>query len=66
MITKRFRAWAIRLLTDDLPIDTIFSRRNGPDVELSVAIEQELRMLRATIFGIGAAVPASTLAAVPG
>ena len=29
------RAWAIRLLTDDLPIDTIFSHRVGPDVDPS-------------------------------
>ncbi len=25
------RAWAIRLLTDDMPLDTIFSQRIGPD-----------------------------------
>src|SRR5579883_668407 len=27
------RAWAIRLLTDDLPLDSIFSQRIGPDVD---------------------------------
>ncbi len=60
------RAWAIRLLTDDLPIDTIFSRRNGPDVELSVAIEQELRMLaRDDLSGLVRLVLASTLQRLP-
>jgi putative membrane-bound dehydrogenase-like protein len=28
------RAWAVRLLTDELPIDTIYSRRGGPDIAL--------------------------------
>ena len=27
------RAWAIRLLTDDLPLDTVFSQRIGADVD---------------------------------
>ena len=27
------RAWAIRLLTDNLPLDSVFSTRIGPDVE---------------------------------
>ena len=31
--TNPIRAWAIRLLTDEMPIDTIFSRRVGPDVD---------------------------------
>ena len=31
---NRSRAWAIRLLTDDMPLDTIFSRRIGPGCDL--------------------------------
>ena len=31
---ESIRAWAIRLLTDDLPLDTVFSRRVGTDVDL--------------------------------
>jgi len=36
------RAWAIRFLTDTLPIDTIYSRRGGPDVELPADLRSEL------------------------
>ncbi len=43
------RAWSIRLLTDDLPIDTIFSRRIGPDVDLPPDLRAELEVLGATI-----------------
>jgi putative membrane-bound dehydrogenase-like protein len=39
---ESMRAWAIRLLTDPLPIDTVFSRRAGPDVEPSAALFAKL------------------------
>ena len=39
------RAWAIRFLTDALPIDTIFSRRGGPDVALPLELGREFAAL---------------------
>ena len=39
------RTWAIRLLTDDLPIDTIYSKRGGPDVELPADLRNEFAAL---------------------
>jgi putative membrane-bound dehydrogenase-like protein len=39
------RAWAIRLLTDDMPLDTIFSRRIGPDVALPADLQEDFAAL---------------------
>ena len=39
------RAWAVRLLTDALAIDTIYSRRGGPDVEVSADLRHEFAAL---------------------
>ena len=39
------RAWAIRFLTDALPIDTIYSRRGGPDVALPADLRHEFAAL---------------------
>lgn len=47
------RAWAIRFLTDALPIDTVDSRRGGPDVPISADDERELaRLARADSSGL--------------
>ena len=37
------RAWAVRFLTDALPIDTIYSRRGGADVPLPADLLQRVR-----------------------
>ena len=42
------RAWAIRLLTDRLPIDTVYSKRGGPDVALPVELSHELALFAGT------------------
>jgi putative membrane-bound dehydrogenase-like protein len=60
------RAWAIRLLTDALPLDTLVSRRGGPDGD----VDPELRSLlvrRACQDGSGLVrlVLASTLQRLP-
>jgi putative membrane-bound dehydrogenase-like protein len=39
------RTWAVRFLTDALPIDTVFSRRGGSDVELPGDLRRELAVL---------------------
>ena len=39
------RTWAVRLLTDALPIDTIYSRRGGPDVDVPADLLRELAAL---------------------
>lgn len=36
------RTWAVRLLTDALPIDTIYSRRGGVDVDVPADLRREL------------------------
>ena len=60
------RAWAIRLLTDDLPLDTIFSRRIGPDVELPADLLAKLAaMARDDPSGLVRLVLASTLQRLP-
>ena len=60
------RAWAIRLLTDALPIDTVFSRRGGPDVELPADLRDELAALaREDSSGLVRLVLASTLQRLP-
>ena len=39
------RTWAIRLLTDRLPIDTVYSKRGGPDVALPADVRHEFATL---------------------
>jgi putative membrane-bound dehydrogenase-like protein len=39
------RTWAIRLLTDRLAIDTVYSKRGGPDVELPAGLRNEFAAL---------------------
>ena len=39
------RAWAIRFLTDGWPIDTIFSKRGGPDVDPPLDLRERLSSL---------------------
>ena len=39
------RTWAIRLLTDPLPIDTVYSKRGGLDVELAPDLLDEFAAL---------------------
>ena len=60
------RAWAIRLLTDDLPIDTIYSRRIGPDVDPPADLLSKLAaMARDDRSGLVRLVLASTLQRLP-
>jgi putative membrane-bound dehydrogenase-like protein len=60
------RAWAVRLLTDDMPIDTIFSRRGGPDLEPSADLLGKLAaMARDDSSGLVRLVLASTLQRLP-
>lgn len=60
------RAWAIRLLTDDMPLDTIFSRRGGADVELPADLETAFAALaRDDPSGLVRLVLASTLQRLP-
>ena len=63
---ESIRVWAIRLLTDALPIDTIFSRRGGPDVELPADLRGEFAALaRDDSSGLVRLVLASTLQRLP-
>ena len=60
------RAWAIRFLTDEMPIDTVFSARGGPDVPLGDDLERELTNLaRSDSSGLVRLVLASTLQRLP-
>jgi putative heme-binding domain-containing protein len=60
------RAWAIRLLTDDLPLDTIFSNRVGPDVNPPPDLLPKLTdMARHDPSGLVRLVLASTLQRSP-
>ncbi len=60
------RAWAIRLLTDRMPLDTVASRRPGPDVPLSADLLDEFaRMARDDRSGLVRLVLASTLQRLP-
>jgi putative membrane-bound dehydrogenase-like protein len=60
------RAWAIRFLTDDLPIDTIYSRRGGPEVELPSNLRDQFESLaRGDSSGLVRLVLASTLQRLP-
>jgi putative membrane-bound dehydrogenase-like protein len=60
------RAWAIRLLTDLLPIDSVFSRRIGPDVDPPADLLAKLAsMAREDRSGLVRLVLASTLQRLP-
>ena len=60
------RAWAIRFLTDNLPIDTIYSRRGGPDVVLPADLLRQLaEIATADPSGLVRLVLASTLQRLP-
>ena len=60
------RAWAIRLLTDQLPIDSVFSRRIGPDVDLPADLRSKLSaMARNDPSGLVRLVLASVLERLP-
>ena len=60
------RAWAIRLLTDAMPIDTIYSRRGGPDVELPADLRSQLAdVARTDPSGLVRLVLASTMQRLP-
>ena len=60
------RAWAIRLLTDDLPLDTIFTDRIGPDGNPSPDLLAKLTaMARDDSSGLVRLVLASTLQRLP-
>jgi putative membrane-bound dehydrogenase-like protein len=63
---ESLRAWAIRLLTDALPIDTIFSQRGGSDVELPADLRIEFATLaRNDSSGLVRLALASTLQRMP-
>jgi putative membrane-bound dehydrogenase-like protein len=60
------RAWAIRFLTDNLPIDTIYSRRGGADVALPADLLRQFAALAmADPSGLVRLVLASTLQRLP-
>jgi putative membrane-bound dehydrogenase-like protein len=60
------RAWAIRLLTDDLPLDSVFSRRIGPDAALPEDLRPAFAVLaRDDPSGLVRLVLASTLQRLP-
>jgi putative membrane-bound dehydrogenase-like protein len=60
------RAWAIRFLTDDLPLDTVLSRRIGPDVDLPADLRAKFAaMARHETSGLVRLVLASTLQRLP-
>ena len=63
---ESIRTWAIRLLTDDMPIDTIFSRRGGPDREPSIDLLARFSsMARSDSSGLVRLALASTLQRLP-
>ncbi len=63
---ESIRAWAIRLLTDEMPIDTIFSRRVAPDIEPPAVLLSKLTaMARDDRSGLVRLVLASTLQRLP-
>lgn len=60
------RAWALRLLTDHLPIDTIYSKRGGPDVSPSAELRDVLvRRAKIDPSALVRLVLASTLQRLP-
>ncbi len=63
---EALRAWAIRLLTDSMPIDDIAGHRPGPDVEPPPGLLDELaRMAREDGSGLVRLALASTLQRLP-
>jgi putative membrane-bound dehydrogenase-like protein len=60
------RAWAIRLLTDRWPIDSVFSQRIGPDVEPEADLLEQLTVMASRDgSGLVRGVLASTLQRLP-
>jgi putative membrane-bound dehydrogenase-like protein len=60
------RAWAIRLLTDDRPLDTVFSQRIGPDEAWPSDLARDFEtMARDDRSGLVRLVLASTLQRLP-
>jgi putative membrane-bound dehydrogenase-like protein len=60
------RAWAIRLFTDQLPLDSVLSRRIGPDVDLAEDLQSKLAaMARDDPSGLVRLVLASTIQRLP-
>jgi putative membrane-bound dehydrogenase-like protein len=63
---ESIRAWSIRLLTDDLPLDSVFSRRVGRDVDPPTDLLAKLTsMARDDRSGLVRLVLASTLQRLP-
>jgi putative membrane-bound dehydrogenase-like protein len=63
---ESIRAWAIRLLTDQSPLDSVFSGRIGPDVDLAADLRQKLAtMARDERSGLVRLTLASTLGRLP-
>jgi putative membrane-bound dehydrogenase-like protein len=63
---ESMRAWAIRLLVDSLPLDSVFSHRIGPDVNLMTDLQVKFQeMARADPSGLVRLVLASTLQRLP-
>ncbi len=63
---ESIRAWAIRLLTDQWPLDSVFSRRIGPDVDLPADLRRKFAaMARDDRSGLVRLVLASTLGRLP-
>ena len=63
---EALRVWAIRLLTDRMPLDSVTSRRPGPDVPLPADLLAEFaRMAREDGSGLVRLVLASTLQRLP-
>jgi putative membrane-bound dehydrogenase-like protein len=60
------RAWAVRLLTDRMPLDSALSQRIGPDVDLPGGLEEVFTiMARTDPSGLVRLVLASTLQRLP-
>ncbi|WP_435011130.1 PVC-type heme-binding CxxCH protein [Tundrisphaera lichenicola] len=63
---ESIRAWAIRLLTDDSPLDTVMSRRPGPDAGPGPELLGEFaRMAREDDSGLVRLILSSTLQRLP-
>ena len=63
---ESIRAWAIRLLTDELPIDSVFSRRIRPDIDPpGDSLAKLTSMARDDRSGLVRLVLASTLQRLP-
>jgi putative membrane-bound dehydrogenase-like protein len=60
------RTWALRMLTDALPIDTVYSKRGGLEIELPADLQSEFaRLATSDSSGLVRLVLASTLERLP-